>query len=225
VVPKDSRISIELNKADEIWSNGQLLQSKGDSKAESVMRTSLQYLRNAYHLSSEDPKISVLLHQSGKFIHDNFGCQVRMEGTTYYEECPVLLSHVKYGFSVGGSAISICSICGKDPWECEHIKGFKYDGVIAKKISGYCNICGQEACDHQLGEIYNNAEAVHIITEMKLDHVSLVERPANPLARITMYTLGPEDILKALPDSEKASFKPGVTVIHCHHCVECNPLV
>jgi len=52
--------------------------------------------------------------------------------------------------------------------------------------------------------------------------VALVENPANPLARMQMYTLGTDDIRKALPDSEKALFVPGETIIHCHHRVECD---
>ncbi|MCJ7791002.1 MAG: hypothetical protein MUP49_01080 [Dehalococcoidia bacterium] len=144
-----------------------------------------------------------------------------MAGNTYYEECPVILSHVKFGFSIGGSEDAVCNICGIDPWDCEHIKGFKYNGVVARKIGSICNICLKETCDHLVGKIYDNVEVVHIITNIKLDDISIVQNPADPLARIEMYTLGPEDILKLLPDSEKSRFVPGKTVIHCHHCMDC----
>ena len=222
MVSIDNQINSELNKADELWNIGQSELKKNKSQAETKMRESLHNLRNAYHLASEEPSISILLHQRGKLIHDLFGCRLRMDNNTYYEDCPVILSHVKLGFSIGGSADSICNICGKDPWDCEHVKGFKYDGVPAQRLSNTCNICLKESCNHRVGEIHNNVEAVHIITNIKLNEVSLVENPANPLALIQMRTIGPEDIRKSLPDSEKELFIPGETVINCHHCIACN---
>ena len=221
MVSLDDEMTSELNKANKLWKKGQVQLDDNKQQAEVTMRESLQHLRNAFHIASEEPKIGNILHQRGRLIHDLFGCRLRMAGNTYYEECPVILSHIKLGFSIGGSADAVCNICGKDPWDCEHIKGFKYDGVPAQRIGSLCNICLKETCNHCVGEIYDNIEAVHIITKINPDHVSIVENPANPLARIQMYTLGPEDIRKLLPDLEKARFVPGKTVIHCHHCVDC----
>lgn len=213
--------SYELKKANELWDSGRKQVNNNKSQAEETMRTSLQNLRNAFHIAADEPELGILLHQRGKIIHDIFGCRLKMAGNTYYEECPVILSHAKYGFSIGGSADEICNICGLDPWDCEHIRGYKHNGVVARKISNVCNICLRENCNHLVGKIYDNVEVVHIITKIKLDHVSLVENPAEPLARILKYTLGPDDINKLLPDSEKSQFVPGMTIIHCHHCVDC----
>ena len=211
----------ELNKANELWKNGQAQLNDNKPRAEETMRESLHYLLNAFHIAADEPKLGILLHQRGRLIHDLFGCRLRMAGDTYYEECPVILSHVKFGFSIGGSADAVCNICGIDPWDCEHIKGFKYNGIVARRIGRICNICLKETCDHVVGKIYNNVEVVDIITKIKIDDISIVQNPADPLARIETYTLGPEDILKLLPDSEKAHFFPGKTVIHCHHCMDC----
>jgi hypothetical protein len=223
VVSPDNKMNSEFSEANELWAKGQSQLREGKKQeAQTTMRASLQRLRDAFHITSEDKAISRLLHQRGRTVHDLFGCSIRMAGQTYYVECPVMLSHTKLGFSVGGFANAICSICGKDPWDCEHIRGFKYNHIRAQKIGGVCNICLKENCNHQIGEIYDNVQAVHIITKLELDHVSLVENPANPLARIHMYTLSPEEVRETLPDSEKALFVPGKTVIHCHHCVECS---
>lgn len=223
MVSMDDRFESEVKEADALWSKGHSLLEKSEKEeAETAMRSSLLHLRDAYHLASEDLKLGNLLHERGIVIHNLFGCKVRMKGTTYYQECPVILSHVQLGFSIGGSADTICSICGKDPWDCEHIKGLKYDGVVCRRIGNTCNICLNENCNHLIGEIYNGVEVVHILTNMKLDHVSLVENPANPLARFQMYTLSADDIRNSLPKSERRFFVPGKTVIHCHHCVECN---
>jgi hypothetical protein len=188
------------------------MEENRNQEAETIMRDSLGRLREAFHLASDDGKISRLLHGRGRILHDLFGCRVRMDGTTYYKECPVLLSHVKLGFS----------ICGRNPWDCEHIKGFKYDGVLAQRIGSVCNICLSESCCHLVGEICDNVEAVHIMTNLRLEHVALVDNPANPLARIQSCTLEPDDIRNALPESERELFVPGETVIYCHHCADCN---
>mgnify|MGYP001765823249 CR=1 FL=1 len=216
-------IESALKDADALWYKGlSLLEGKMEQEAETTMRTSLGHLRNAFHLASEDLSISHLLHDRGRIIHDSFGCKLRMSGTIYYRECPVSLSHVQFGFSVGGSADMVCSICGKDPWDCEHITGFKYDGILCQRMESICNICLREKCNHHVGETYNRVEAVHIITKMNVEEVSLVKNPASPLARIQMLTLGPDDIRKELPEAEKGLFVPGETVIHCHHCMDCD---
>jgi len=219
----DKKVESENKEADALWNKGRsLLEEKRREEAEGAMRDSLVRLRNAFHLASEDPKIGHLLHDRGRKVHDLFSCKVRMSGTTYYQECSVLLSHVHLGFSVGGSANAICSICGQDPWDCEHIKGFKYDGVLCQRIGRTCNICLEENCSHHVGETYNSVEAVHIMTNLKVEEVSLVKNPANPLARIQVHTLAPDDIRDTLPEAEREFFIPGQTVIHCHHCVVCN---
>jgi hypothetical protein len=145
-----------------------------------------------------------------------------MNGSTYYQECPVALSHSQLGLSIGGSADSICNICGVDPWNCDHIKGYKYDGVVMRKITGVCNICTKEKCDHQVDQIYDNVMAFHFLINLKMDEVSLVKNPANPLARIHSYTLSAEEIREALPKNQRASFVPGETIINCDHCVDCD---
>jgi len=223
MVGMDDRVESKKKEADALWNKGRsLFEDRREQEAEATMRDSLASLRDAFHLASGDSKIGHLLHDRGRIIHDLFGCKVRMSGTTYYEDCPVLLSHVQLGFSVGGSANAICSICGQDPWDCEHIKGFRYDGVLCQTIESTCNICLKENCSHHVGETYNSVEAVHIMTNLKVEEVSLVKNPANPLARIQTYTLGPDDIRDALLEAERELFIPGETVIHCHHCVACN---
>lgn len=222
MVGMNDNVESKTKEADVLWNKGRsLLEENRKQESETTMRDSLIRLRDAFHLASEDSKISRLLHDRGRIVHDLFGCKVRMSGTTYYQECPVILSHIQLGFSVGGSANTICSICGKDAWDCEHIKGFKYDGVLCQRIGSTCNICLKENCSHRVGATYNSVEAVHIITNLNVEEISLVKNPGIPLARIQMHTLGPDDIRNALPEAEREFFVPGETVIHCHHCVAC----
>jgi hypothetical protein len=63
---------------------------------------------------------------AGKWVRTTFGCRLNREGTTYTETCPVSLAHNRIGFSIGGSATRICSLCGEDLSECEHLPGTAY---------------------------------------------------------------------------------------------------
>ena len=173
-------VKSQLEEADKLWEEGLFfLRQRKKHDAELSMRASLARVRDAFHLASEAPEIGRLLHAKGRVVHDTFNCPVRMSGTTYYQECPVALSHSQLGMSIGGSADSICNICGKDPWDCDHIKGCKYNGVVMQKIGGACNICGKENCSHNVGEKYDDVEAVHILTNLKIEEVSLVKNPAS----------------------------------------------
>jgi hypothetical protein len=224
------KASVALEKAQDIISQAErafkyqgLLNTRN---SEALFRSSLRYLREASLWQPEKEYIKIYLHEIGKRIHDLFGCEIEFDRGAYQISCPVTLSHSKYGFSMGGSATIICSICGDDMLDCPHIKGRVYNGIVAKRQYDKCNVCGEGTCEHTEGEIYDGARAFGVITEVELDHIALVKNPANPLTVVTRYSLNKADILERLPEherhlAEKGLFQYGDT-LHCHHCVACH---
>jgi hypothetical protein len=192
------------------------------SLAESLCRESLQKLRESHLLESTEPLHRQRLHDVGRMVHDTFGCNLEFHDGSYWVTCPVMLSHNQVGFSIGGSARVICSICGEDNMICPHVKGRTYDRVIANRWLGFCSICLERECHHISGEIHDGVEAFGIITDLKLDHISLVTNPSNPLCVIEKHSLSEPDLLPLLPEVGRESFVYGETVVECHHCKMCS---
>ena len=189
--------------------------------AESLCRESLQKLREAHLFEPTDPMHRQRLHEAGRMVHDTFGCHLEFREGSYWVNCPVLLSHSEVGLSIGGSAKVICSICGQDNFICPHVKGRRYNGVVATRWLGLCSICLERDCSHSAGEIHDGIEACGIVTEIALDHVALVQNPANPLCVIESHSLTESDLLRSLPKEGRESFVYGETIVDCHHCRIC----
>lgn len=186
---------------------------------EKLYRKALSILRSAYNWSCRDKKLLFELHRVGKIIKKRFGCKYTFKENQYIRDCPVELAHIPFGFSIGGEAKKICSICLKDPLDCEHIKGNYYDSVICKKNNSLCNICLKEKCIHIEGESYDRVRAVNIIQEIKLDHVSIVSNPADPDAVFTEIPIDRKTIFQRL-GPHIIHFKWGQPLI-CNHCIIC----
>lgn len=190
--------------------------------AEAILRSALGDLRWAYLWSDRNPQLLSALHAVGRRVHDDFGCEVPYRHGAYSEECPVLLAHSTYGFSIGGIADAVCSICGESPFDCDHITGERYDGVEAKRVASLCNICLVEnGCHHVAGTRHDGVEAIRIITNVDLHEISIVPRPANPQAAVMSRQLTKQEILEALSDDERERFVYGLTPLSCHHCALC----
>lgn len=201
----------------------ELVAGEHRERAEALMRSALGNLRRAFLWDERSQHLFQELHRLGLSVHDQFGCEVPKQGESYMVECPVLLAHAKIGFSIGGTSDSICSICGEDTFDCEHVRGESYDAVEARRIRGACNIClSEKECEHKMGHRYDGVEPAHIITNIRLDEISLVERPSNPDAVITSRTLGKDEILESLSAEERAVFSYGETPLDCHHCAVCD---
>lgn len=98
-------------------------------------------------------------------------CALTIEDGSYFETCPVKLGHNRVGFSTAFLIRkSECSVCGQDPWDCDHVFGEVYDGVVA----------------HQ------------VITEAQALEVSLVSRPRMPDARIMKISVLQSELVEAL---------------------------
>jgi hypothetical protein len=115
--------------------------------------------------------------------------------------------------SIGGVATRICSLCGVDFSECEHLPGVAYLVPGGTADLGWCRVCLQEHCNHDDGQTYRVA-VVAIITEMRLNEVSLVSKPAHPEARFTAISIPVSDLAEALGDE----FAPGLDV-SCDRCL------
>jgi hypothetical protein len=191
------------------------------AKAESLWRESLIKLRESHLWEPHEHSHRQKLHEVGKKVHDTFGCQLEFRDGSYRVSCPVYLSHSQIGFSIGGTAQVACSICGQDNLTCPHVKGRKYNGVVANKWLEFCSICLRKDCDHAVGEIHDGVEACGIVTMIDLDHVALVKNPANPLCVIESYSLPESDLLDLLPKEGRESFAYGETAVDCHHCTVC----
>ena len=124
------------------------------------------------------------MDEAGRWVRSVFGCAIEWDGTSYFETCPVALGHNRIGMSVGGVAVRICSLCGEDLSECEHLRGVAYFVPGGAEDLGWCRVCLFDAdCDHSRDQRYR-VGVVSIIREMQITEVSLVNKPAHPGARL-----------------------------------------
>jgi hypothetical protein len=190
-------------------------------EAEQLFRTTLAKIREAVLWEPSNESYRNHLHVVGRGIHDRFGCIIKFEDKSYQVDCPVMLSHSKGGFSIGGPAKVLCSICEDNFLDCPHVPGERYSTVATKIAGNTCNICCAESCSHVQGQLYEEVWVTGIVVDMSLDHVAYVDRPADPLCCVHKYSLSKIDILKELSEEEKAVFVYGETPLHCHHCIRC----
>ena len=159
------------------------------------------------------------MDQAGAWVRETFGCQLTRSGTRYSQTCPVALAHNRIGMSIGGTAKRLCSLCGDDLSECEHIPGTSYLVPGGVSSLGWCRVCLQEACEHTPDQNHR-VSVVGIIKEMDLVEVSFVPKPAQPEARIMEMTIPVPELIEALGDT----FVPGDEV-SCDRCLrECGGL-
>lgn len=200
----------------------EFMKSDKNLQSESFLRQSLSKAREAVLWEPENLAHIKNLHEVGRKVHDMFGCQITFKEEKYWVDCPVMLSHSKGGFSIGASGKAICSICNKDIFNCSHVKGKIYDGVLTNKSHEICNICSEKECIHVEGEVHDGVRAFAIVTEWLLDHISLVENPANPLCVVQEYSVSKSEFLAELPKDEVNRVVYGETIIQCNHCTTCN---
>lgn len=226
ILKSDARGALALEKAKELESLGRALIF--DNCANIILRESLEKYLEAYWIFDEKREnTSLSMHSIGKLLHDKFQCPLKFNGKSYYTDCPVRLSHIDIGFSIGCTEDLICSICGKDPLECDHNPGEKYDNIICKEIRNICNICWEKkaSCHHVIGNLYNGVEAVLIEINIKPNHIAMVSNPVDPLCRITAVPISDEQIesvVKTMPKKLRKKFKYGKTILFCEHCAICS---
>ena len=193
------------------------------AEAEEAARQALGLFARSLDWAEESPdedEAHALMDNAGWWVRTTFGCQLGRAGSGYRQRCPVALAHNRIGLSVGGTAVRICSICGADFSECEHLPGMAYMVPGGPEPLGWCRVCLKEACEHEPGQQYR-VSVIARITEMSVDEVSLVPKPANPECRILEMSILTSDLLEALG----SEFVPG-SEVSCDRCLyECGGLI
>lgn len=219
-----SQANAAISVARELLQEAEHFLKEGETDvAERLFRKGLSKIREAVLWEPNVTSHRKYLHAVGQQVHNIFGCHLEFRDSMYWVTCPVMLSHTRGGFSIGGSSKTICSICGEDVLSCPHIKGRIYDQIPARRFKGICNICRSSSeCGHEEGQVYDGVEACGIITEIDLDHVAFVTNPANPLCAIYSYSVPRSDLEEMMPEVERSQIVYGETVIYCHHCLICD---
>lgn len=186
-------------------------------RAERRAREALGWFASALNWA-EDGRFEAEAHErmdeAGRWVRETFGCTLHQEGFAYMQTCPVALGHNRIGMSVGGYAKRICSLCGLDVSDCEHLRGRAYLVPGGADDLGWCRVCtSRDGCDHNETEMYR-AGVVAIITEMRLDEVSVVGKPAHPDARFTSVPIDGSQLQAHLG----AEWSPGMAV-NCDRCL------
>ena len=194
-----------------------------NAEAEEASRQALGLFARSLDWAEDSPdedEAHELMDDAGWWVRTTFGCQLGRAGSEYRQRCPVALAHNRVGFSVGGTAIRICSICGADLSECEHLPGMAYMVPGGPDPLGWCRVCLEKACEHEPGQQYR-VSVIARITEMSVDEVSLVPKPANPECRILEMSISTSELVDALG----SEFVPG-SEVKCNRCLyECGGLI
>lgn len=133
-----------------------------------ILRSAVNWLEDSDHFDHAHK----VLDEAGRQVRTTFGCNLAFEPDEgYIQTCPVALAHNRVGCSSGFIIEeSECSICRKDPEDCDHIAGQLY---------------GEEACGRE-------------ITKADLMEVSLVSRPKQPDARLDSVPVTLEELEREL---------------------------
>jgi hypothetical protein len=203
----------------------ELVKSNNSLNPESDLREALSELLNVFWVV-KDERVSIArkMHQIGEFLAKNYQCEFKFKDGHYYTDCPNMLLHKDFGFSLRGFEKYTCSICGLDPIDCDHRTGKKYSGVECGNFDGLCNVCLSKIddCEHELGHKYDSVEATKIVSELEIVTFDLVKEPEMPFARITEIPYSKEFIMNGLAhDANLENFEYGTSSLDCHHCIGC----
>lgn len=192
-------------------------------EAEQLARSALGFYARSLDWAEDtemESEAHELMDRAGRWVNATFGCQITWNGSSYVRDCPVALAHNRIGLSVGGIAKRKCSLCGLDVSECDHLPGTAYLVPGGSEELGWCRICLAEQCDHSADDI-ERVSMVSIIHEMELEEVSIVDKPAQPEARITALSLSTKSIRRSMG----LTFVPG-DAVPCDRCAgSCDGLV
>jgi hypothetical protein len=99
-----------------------------------VLRSAVDWLEDTEHFDSAHRA----LDEAGRQVRTSFGCHLTFDGAKGYSRtCPVALAHSRVGMSAGCIVEEAqCSICKRDPEDCDHITGQRYEGVHQRHHKG-----------------------------------------------------------------------------------------
>lgn len=125
-----------------------------------------------------------------QLIHSMFGCVIKKEGEQWHIKCSEIAKKLgASGMSIGFIAKYTCSICNKDPINCTH----------------------------QIGKIYDGRYAVNVAQDLEIDHISLVENPANPYSYILPRPLTKDDLYMLFDKETANKIIKGKIELRCKH--------
>ena len=151
---------------------------------------------------------------AGRWVRTTFGCQLHQDGKQYFQTCPVALGHNRIGLSMAGCAKRTCSLCGDDLSECEHLRSTAHVVPGGNTDLGWCRVClSKDTCGHSPDNTYR-VGVVAFITDMELNEVSIVGKPAHPDARFRSVSLSNRELEAHLGPQ----WTPGMPVI-CDRCL------
>lgn len=208
-----------LESADGLLSSARAQESnEASTEAEALARRSLADFRSALDWAEDGPDEADChqrLDAAGRWVRETFGCSLSWNGSTYYDTCPVSLGHTRMGFSIGGTVERrICSLCGQDLSNCQHVRGTAYYVPGGTGDLGWCRVCLETACTHSESKLYR-AEVIAMLSGIEVTEVSLVSKPDNPLARVQILSVSCEDLREFLGPE----FEPGMEV-SCDRCLQ-----
>ncbi|MFJ3044784.1 hypothetical protein ACIPEN_03030 [Herbaspirillum chlorophenolicum] len=207
----------------------ELFNSGKSQNPELDLRSALEGLIKVFWLAiSQRTTIAQQMHCIGKILAEDYGCSLGFKNDHYFTNCPNMLLHQDYGFSLRGFEKYKCSICNMDPVDCDHRTGRTYGSVRCQAFDGRCNICCDEiaACTHTLDEIYDDVEAIKIVADLEVVTFDMVKEPDFPFSRVVEIPYSKDFILEMLKnDPGIGDFSYGNSVIDCSHCISCKGYV
>lgn len=152
-------------------------------RAVSAAVAALNYLED--HPLREDAHRAI--HRAAFVKRGLFGCPIVLRDDEFWTDCPINLSHLRMGVSVGVVSDFECSICGCLVEDCDHQMGRVYPKTARRDADDKCTLCAAVNCEHSVGEMYMS-EARANARDVRLGEASLVARPRYPQARIVEMT-------------------------------------
>jgi hypothetical protein len=156
----------------------------------------------------------------GRWTREHFpaGCRLNSDGSSYFQACPVALAHVRAGWSLGGSARKVCSLCGEELMGCPHSLHRRYETSGGASSLGLCRVCAQANClDHSPDERYE-VYPIAVVTDLNVEEISLVSRPKIRGARIMLQIVDMADV-RAIADERGLDFTSG-DLVRCDRCLD-----
>jgi hypothetical protein len=156
-------------------------------------------------------------HTIGEMVAGLFGCQAQQENDRWFDICRLSLMHLRVGVSAGFVARRFCSVCDRDQSSlpaCGHTHGVTYSRTAARRADRSCTICGNLEClTHTPDEAHPVLACAQIRNVDRLDDISPVPRPRDPLARHTAIEI-PAYAIADLPGHNAQN-----TSLYCEWCV------
>lgn len=195
------------------------LASSAPEQADAEARLAIDHATRAFWWAEDseaEEKQHTLMHQIGRWTRRNVGCSLTFDGASYSHTCPIRIAHKRIGLSPGIVAQCICSICGEDLSECEHIVGRSYWVTGGPVGESPCRVCfGAECQQHRPDRLYRGPVVKVVTTISEMREVSWVSRPANPEARLLSLPIDTASLAQA--------FGPEFTLgmrLSCDQCLD-----